>query len=287
MTCPNVPITPAKGFDTCPIIPDLRYMAPNHLICTFAATAGLLASSIISHAALVLNPPITIDRVLTVNPIIVSDNTGASTATFMGNASQEASIKALVDAIWAQAGIDVNWGAPKALNSTETLNGSEGPNGNNPRPTTDLSGDAGGIDHATIGSALLVTNNINMFFVDIPAGFSSLSANSSAGLAETPGNIISMYVGSNLLSFAGGQEVIAGVIAHEIGHNLSLPHLTETENLMQPGGSPDPGERLNASQINAARTSGFNRGLLVMVPEPSSTWFMAVSLTLLAIRRKR
>jgi hypothetical protein len=38
---------------------------------------------------------------------------------------------------------------------------------------------------------------------------------------------------------------VASVIAHEIGHNLGLEHVTTGENLMKPGGG---GERLNAAQ---------------------------------------
>ena len=69
--------------------------------------------------------------------------------------------------------------------------------------------------------------------------------NSAAGLAFVGGNGITAYVGSNLLTFQSGLEAIASVIAHEIGHNLGLPHIVEAENLMQAGGSPNEGERLN------------------------------------------
>jgi hypothetical protein len=143
-----------------------------------------------------------------------------------------------------------------------------------------LSNDPGGIDHETIGqnAGVRVANAINMFFVDIPAGFSMLTANSSGGLAERPGNDISMFVGANLLTFANGRELVASVIAHEIGHNLSLPHLNIAENLMRASGSPvADGERLSSAQITAALTSGMNTGLLTPVPEPSAWILMCLT----------
>ncbi len=97
-----------------------------------------------------------------------------------------------------------------------------------------------------------------MFFVNIPAGFSILSENSAAGLAYISGNGITQYVGSNILGFASGLEVIASVVAHEIGHNLGLDHLSEIENLMLSGGSLDQGERLNSAQIETALASNFS-----------------------------
>lgn len=251
--------------------------------------AATVISAGVSHAALVVNPPMTINRTLTINPIIVSDNAGNNTANFMGSASQEAEIKAFVDTIWAQAGIDVEWLAPQTINNTEILDGSEGPNGNAPRPTSDLSGDAGGIDHATLGSSVLVSSTLNIFFVNIPAGFSAPGPNSAAGLAETPGDIISMFVGGNLLGFEGGREVIASVLAHEIGHNLSLPHHAVSEGLMysDPTPDPSPGERLSSAEIASALASGNSRGLFTLVPEPSSLAMMGIACLTMVVRRKR
>ena len=246
------------------------------------------------EATLITNAPMPITHLLKINPIIVRDNAGNNPATFMGTVAQETSIKGLVDTIWAQAGIDVMWLAPMSLNSTETLNGSEGPNGNNPRPQSDLTSDPGGIDHETIGenAGVRVANTINMFFVDIAAGFGPLGLNFVAGLAEVPGNDISLYVGSDLLNFLGGQELVASVISHEIGHNLSLPHLEVTEGLLRSGlmDPPVPGERLNSAQIGAALSSGINAGLLVAVPEPSAFLFVGsialIGMVVTKVRRR-
>ena len=48
---------------------------------------------------------------------------------------------------------------------------------------------------------------------------------------------MAMWAGPNLFSFNGGREIIASVLAHEIGHNLGLPHIGASQNLMQSGGS--------------------------------------------------
>lgn len=232
----------------------------------------------VANAALILNSPIAITHTLTVNPIIVSDDVGAMTATFMGTVSQETEIKQFVDTIWAQAGIDVAWGTPTTLNSTEVLDGSQGANGNTPRPTNDLSNDVGGADHQTIGAAVRQTNQINMFFVNIAAGFSLLTNDFVAGLAETPGDDVSIFVGMNLLTFANGREAIAATIAHEIAHNLSLDHNEVDENLLISGTVMGviEGERLSATQVSAARAHGISSGLLVAVPEPSAFVFVGL-----------
>ncbi|MEK6234243.1 MAG: PEP-CTERM sorting domain-containing protein [Planctomycetales bacterium] len=246
---------------------------PFHLILSMLV---LFAVGTVADAALVLNSAQPITHTLLVNPIIVSDDGGGNTATFMGTPTQEGIIKQFVDDIWAQAGIDVNWLTPMTINNTEILDGSVAPNGNNPRPTSDLSGDGGGQDHETLGAGVKVPGAIDMFFVNIAAGFPLLGTNSVAGLAERPGDDISLFVGSSLPGFLGGQEVVASVIAHEIGHNLNLPHtILETQNLMHPGGDPMPGDRLTGAQISTALSNPLSTA--VPVPEPSTYLLLATA----------
>lgn len=227
-------------------------------------------------AALIVNPAQPITHQVTVQPIIVSDNDNSNTATYFGDSTEQGIIKGFIDDIWAQAGIDVNFLQHNTWNNTFANWGTGGPTttlGSGDRPTSDLSavksaGDAAGVTHAN-------PNVINMFFVNIAAGFDLRSANSATGLAFRPGNGITQYVGRNLLTFTNGHEAIASVVAHEIGHNLGLPHLVEFENLLQTGSSSNQGERLNSDQINIALASNLS---VTSVPLPAAFWLLGSGL---------
>jgi hypothetical protein len=241
--------------------------------CIIFAVVSLVAVG--AHGALIVNSPKPITDILRVNPIIVSDDDGGDTATFMGAA--EAAIKGMVDTIWAQAGIDVQWLSPQSFNSTETLNG--GVTSGGQRSINDLSTDPGDQDHESLGqnAGKRVVGAINMFFVNVAAGhfFYDRNAIVSAGLAERPGDDISMFVGTGLFDIDGGDEIIAHVISHEIGHNFSLQHPEMTPpnnmsipfNLMNANSNTNFGQQLNTAQIAAALASGRSSGLLVAVPE--------------------
>jgi hypothetical protein len=259
---------------------------PCFRVIAFGAALLLSASA---QAALIVNSPMPITDVLWVNPIIVSDDSGGDTATFMGAA--EAAIKGMVDTIWAQAGIDVQWLTAQTFKSTETLNG--GITSGGPRPSTDLSTDPGGQDHETLGEAVRIAGAINMFFVNVAAGhfFYERNAIVSAGLAERPGDDISMFVGTGLFDIDSGDEIIAHVISHEIGHNLSLRHPEMTPpnnmsipfNLMNADSNTNFGQQLNSAQIAAALASGRSRELLVAIPEANAIVFMASACSLACI----
>lgn len=164
--------------------------------------------------------PSSVERVI-VRPIIVSNNNGSNTATFFGDAATEAEIKNLVDDILAQAKVDVQWEAEVAYRNTFANVGSPS---TGTRPVSDLetivdTGDAA----SGIGSS--DPNVIDAYFVQRSAGFATVGDNSANGLAFVGASGTTIHVGDNLLGFQSGLEVIAGVVAHELAHNLGLEHV--------------------------------------------------------------
>ena len=186
-----------------------------------------------------------IERV-TINPIIVSNSDGSNTAELFGTATQEAEIKRLIDEIYLQAQVDVEWLAPQTYNNTFANIGNGGTRPNSDLTTVVNAGDSAGIGNS---SSLI----IDMYFVEIAAGFADTTENTANGLAYVNDNGITMHVGDNLPSFLGGRDVVARVVAHEIGHNLGLDHISDTNNLMNDGSD------LTVSQITTIVNSSFTQ----------------------------
>lgn len=227
--------------------------------------------------ALIIDPAQPITHEVHVQVIQVRDDAGANPAPLLGTAAQQAAIEAFIDQIWAQAGIDIV--LESSVTTWDDTFGLEGTPGDNaPRPNSDLSA----MMSLAAGDGVLSADplTLNMFFVDIVPGFSQQGNNTVNGLAFIGGNGSAVWVGPNLPGFGGGQEVIASVLSHEIGHNLGLGHIVQAFNLMQSSSQPDQGERFDAAQIATALSSPFAQA----VPEPAVALLVAVALA--AARRR-
>ncbi|MEM7252874.1 MAG: hypothetical protein AAF493_15770 [Pseudomonadota bacterium] len=244
-------------------------------ITKWSVAALLLGGSVGARADLIINDPMPITGLVTVQPIVVSNDDGSNTANFFGNASQQMSIEDLIDEVWSQAGIDVTFLAPNVWNSTDANFGSAGAA---ERPIDDL-----GVivsNGQTAGVTNLDSLVLNLFMVNVVPGFmpSDLPSNTAAGVAFVPGNGIAQFVGADLPQSLGGREVVASVVSHEIAHNLGLEHDNLLlQNLMFVGSPMDSGERLNAAQIQTVLNSPF----VQPVPLPAAAWMLAGALGLL------
>lgn len=183
-------------------------------------------------------------EVVTIQPIVVSDDDGSGTATFFGTASQEYDIKSVIDDIFYQAYVDVEWETPTTWNNTFANRGNGGT-----RPTSDLSRVTSDGDTAGVGNSDPLI--LDMYFVEVAAGFGSTSKNTANGLAFVFGNGITIHVGDNLPGSNGGRRLTARVAAHEIAHNLGLFHEGSSDNLMRSG------TNLTESQIDTILDSRY------------------------------
>ena len=196
------------------------------------------------------NVPINNNEIVTLQPIIVSNDDGSNTAEFFGDATQQADVIVRINAIYAQAGIDVVF-LPAVTQNSTFVNIGDGDDGE--RPGDDLDAIVAQGDEVGVGSTN--PNVIDIYFVELVPGFADLGENFANGLAFINNPGIAIQIGDNLPLTAGGRNVIAEVTAHEIGHNLGLEHLEVEGNLLAPAGFGDGGSDLNGEQIAIALNS--------------------------------
>jgi hypothetical protein len=221
-----------------------------HLAVFFccAGSAGL-------SGAIIVNSALPITHRVDVQIIQTSLDGGLLPATVLGNSSQQAAVEAGIDKIWAQAGIDIRF----LPTITPYANTFAYRGALLPRPTGDLGAIVNNARSAGISNP--DPKVLNMFFVEVAPGYGQLSESTAAGIAYINGNGSVLFTGENLLTFANGRDTIAGVVAHEIGHNLGLTH-TESggPNLMAPKGTT---EQLTTAQIATALNSSYVQAALM------------------------
>ena len=237
-------------------------------------TKGLLFLLLIptSHADIIVNTARPITHKVNVNRI--RTQVGTTQAKTFGTASQETNIVDSINEIWAQAGVQIVF-SPYSNYESAFAYDNNGQDPNTVRSRDDLSTILSLSDAPTTSS----TTDIEMFFVEIVPGFQQLSENSTNGLArlDRPGTAV--QIGDNLPGFQAGRDVVAGVMAHEIGHNLGLDHTASgIANLMSPSGTSD---QISQAQIDAIFTNDPGTdGFDLLIPLSYSEWATANNVSL-------
>jgi hypothetical protein len=211
-----------------------------------------------AFAAPIVDPPLPVTHRVQVQMIETALSDGSSPATLFGTAAQRANIEAAIDSIWAQSGIDIAF-LPSITRYDNTF-AYQGYGGE--RPTSDL--DTMISEATSAGVVNPDPHVINMFFVEIVPGFAYTAENVANGLGNIGEDGIAQFVGDSLLRSSSGRDVIAEVVAHEIGHNLGLKHAADGQpNLMSPDGTS---AQLTGEQIAAVFQTTRRNDAIASIP---------------------
>ena len=236
--------------------PSLRCL---RLFCLVLFCLSAVSSA---HAEIETKLLLPITRRVYIQPIVVTDSSGGNSATFFGNEPAHTSILNMVDKIWAQAGIDMQWLPEKSLPNSNFL-------------SLDNS-DAVflGLDDAARVAGVWNSSphTINAFFVKSYNGQTPGIGASAYGTAFLHGNATYQAIGLATVTSPNDFDNAAHLISHELGHSLGLSHAFSSANLMKSNATPDSGEELTEQgleQISTLRASQF----LISMPTPSAADF--------------
>ena len=192
-----------------------------------------------------------------VRPIVVSDDNGRNTAAFFGDAESQAEIEELIDDIFAQANIDVVWQDAVTVRNSFINTG----NGSGTRATNDLRTIVSTGDRIGVGSTN--ASVIDAYFVERVPGFRDVGETSANGLAFVGEGGTAIHVGDALLELDFARRIVAGVVAHELGHNLGLHHVEAASNLLNSGRTvaSDRSNFLTANQIETILDSSLTTNI--------------------------
>lgn len=190
-------------------------------------------------------PPI-VERVV-VQPIVVSDDDGSNTAQSFGTPEQEAGIKRVIDRIYSQAGIVVEFLPTNSYNNTFANAAEEDVEGDQSRFNQIISeGDAAGVGSSD-------PTVVDLYFTtQTPGQITPVFSAGGLGFVGRSGVVVSV----DGLEFSAVRDRVAELIAHEIGHNLGLEHTDEIDTLLTPS---IPNRLLTSEQIEVALASQISR----------------------------